>query len=65
MDESEFFLHRAARSFDVDDADWHVFVAQPGSYAACPDDTRELRFVRSVDVVSAAERLLQVQGATR
>lgn len=40
MDESEFFLARAARSFDVSDADWLVFVSQHG--AACPDDLAHL-----------------------
>lgn len=45
MDETEFFLARAARSFDVDDAGWFVFISQPEHYAACPDDTRELLYV--------------------
>lgn len=65
MDETEFFLSRAALSFDVSIDDWCVFVSQADHYAACPDDTRELLHVAGVDVVSAAERLLQVEGATR
>jgi hypothetical protein len=65
MDETEFFLARAARSFDVSDDDWFVFVSDPEHYAACPDDTKEILWLRPTDAVVAAERLLQVEGAIR